>query len=113
MASVFTKIINREIPSVIYYEDDLCMAIKDIQPVSPVHAILFPKKEIVSMNDLSHADAALVGHCLVKATEVARRLKIADDGYRLVVNTGENGGQSVPHIHIHILGGRPHQWPPG
>lgn len=112
MASIFTKIINREIPAHIYHEDEICMAIKDIQPVAPAHAILFPKKEIFSMEDVTPEDIKILGHCLLKAAEVARQLKL-EKGYRLVINTNSHGGQSVPHIHIHILGGRQMDWPPG
>ena len=112
MPTVFTKIINKEIPALVYYEDHLCMAIKDINPVAPAHAILFPKKEIPNMDNATEEDRQLLGHCLLKAVDVANKLKL-NHGYRLVINTKEDGGQTVPHIHIHILGGRALNWPPG
>jgi histidine triad (HIT) family protein len=111
--TIFKKIINREIPAAIVYEDDVCLAFKDVQPQAPVHILVIPKKEIRSMAEVTVADKEILGHMMLKASEIARDLGIAGDGYRLVANTNGNGGQSVYHLHIHILGGRQLQWPPG
>ncbi len=111
--TIFTKIINGEIPGKIVYQDDLCAAIQDINPQAPVHLLLVPKKEIPSMNDVKVEDRDLLGHLLLKVPEIAKQLGVAESGYRLVVNTNADAGQTVPHIHIHILGGRVLQWPPG
>ncbi len=111
--TIFSKIINREIPANIFYEDDICIAFKDVSPQAPVHILLIPKKEISSLNDLQLEDKGLMGHLMLKVPEIAAKAGISDDGYRIVANTGKNGGQSVFHIHIHILGGRKLNWPPG
>ncbi len=103
--TIFDKIINREIPAKIVYEDDLCMAFYDIVPQAPVHVLLIPKKFIRSMAEVTDGDQSLLGHMMVKASLVAAQLGLAKDGYRLVVNTNEKGGQTVYHLHIHILGG--------
>lgn len=113
MATIFSKIIRKEIPAKIVHEDDLCLAFHDIAPQAPVHVLVIPKKEIVSMREITGADQALLGHLMLTASKVAHQLGLADGGYRLVVNTGRNGGQSVDHLHIHILGGRALSWPPG
>lgn len=112
MPSIFTKIIHREIPAEILHEDDLCLAFRDINPRAPVHFLVIPKKEIVSMVDLSEADEATVGRCLIVAAQVAAAEGLVG-GYRLVANTGDDGGQEVPHLHFHVLGGRKLEWPPG
>ena len=109
--TVFTKIINKEIPADIVYEDELCLAFKDINPQAPVHILLIPKKEISSSQQIEKADQTLMGHLMIKAPEIAKLLNLSS--YRLVLNTGEDAGQTVFHIHIHILGGRKLQWPPG
>ena len=111
--TVFEKIIARQIPARIAYEDDLVLAFHDIQPQAPVHVLIVPKKPIARINEAAAEDQALLGHLLLKASEVARQLGLADSGYRLVVNNGRNGGETVPHLHCHILGGRQMQWPPG
>jgi histidine triad (HIT) family protein len=111
--TVFSKIIKREIPADIIYEDELCLAFKDVQPQAPVHILLIPKKEIRSMAEATEADREILGHLLSKAGEIAKTQGLADNGYRLVINTNEDGGQSVYHLHIHILGGRRLNWPPG
>ena len=111
--TIFDKIINKEIPAKIVYEDDKCLAFRDIHPQAPVHVLLIPKRAIATMNDVSESDASLLGYLMTKAPVIAKQLGIADDGYRLVINTNENGGQTVSHIHIHILGGRALGWPPG
>ncbi len=112
MATIFTKIINREIPATIVYEDDCCIAFQDIAPKAPTHLLVVPKKEIVSMADLTHDDEALIGRCMLVAARVAFDAGLTN-GYRLVINTGDEGGQEVPHIHVHVLGGRKLSWPPG
>ena len=109
--SVFTQIINKEISADIVYEDELCLAFKDINPQAPVHVLLIPKKEIRSSQEIQAEDQSLMGHLMVKIPEIARRLNLSS--YRLVINTGESAGQTVFHIHIHILGGRKLSWPPG
>lgn len=113
MPTIFTKIINREIPAAIVYEDDKCIAFKDINPQAPVHIQIIPKKEIASMDAATEGDKELIGHVMLKAAQVAREQGISESGYRLVVNTNRNAGQTVFHIHVHIIGGRPLDWPPG
>lgn len=113
MSKIFTRIINREIPSDIVYEDELCLAFRDINPKAPVHILLIPKKEIVSMAEVEAGDQAVLGHLMVKASEIASAEGLGEKGYRLVVNTGRDAGQSVFHLHMHILGGRKLTWPPG
>ena len=110
--TIFQKIIDREIPADIVYEDDQCLAFRDVSPQAPTHVLLIPKKEIPSVDDLTPEDHALAGHLLLTAQRVAQQLGL-DDGYRLVVNNGRAAGQEVPHLHLHILGGRGFQWPPG
>ncbi len=112
--SLFKRIIDGDIPCDFVFEDDVCLAFKDINPQAPVHILLIPKKEIRSMNDIDiDGDREILGHLMVKAHEIARQQGIGDEGYRLVVNTNEQAGQSVYHLHIHILGGRALGWPPG
>ncbi len=113
MSTLFTQIINREIPADIVYEDQFCLAFRDITPQAPVHVLLIPKEEIVSMATVEAEDQAVLGHLMVKASEIASMLGLNENGYRLVVNTNEDAGQSVFHLHIHILGGRKLTWPPG
>jgi histidine triad (HIT) family protein len=110
--TIFAKIIDRTIPANIVHEDDLCLAFHDISPQAPVHVLVIPKKPIVSLAHTSGEDADLLGHLLHTATNVARTLSL-DAGYRVVINTGRDGGQSVDHLHLHLLGGRPLNWPPG
>ena len=109
--TIFTKIINKEIPAAIVYEDELCLAFKDINPQAPVHILLIPKKEIPSSQEIQNEDQNLMGHLMIKIPEIAKKVNLSS--YRLVVNTGESAGQTVSHIHIHILGGRKLSWPPG
>lgn len=113
MSSIFTKIINKEIPAVIVYEDDHCISFRDIDPKAPQHILIVPKKEIKSLADVAEEDAPLLGHLLLKASEIAKEQGISDSGYRIVVNTNKEGGQEVSHLHLHILGGRQMTWPPG
>jgi len=110
--TLFTKIINRQIPSDIIYEDELCIAIKDINPQAPVHLLLIPKKPLDRLVNAQAEDHALLGHLLLTAGKIARQLKVADS-FRLVINNGEQSGQSVFHLHLHLLAGRPFHWPPG
>ena len=110
--SIFSKIINREVEAEIVYEDDLCLAFHDVNPQAPVHVLLIPKKPVESLDDFNDDDAALAGHLLLKVPQIASRLAITD-GYRTVINTGRDGGQTVFHLHLHILGGRGLKWPPG
>lgn len=111
--TIFKKIIDKQIPAKIVHEDDLCLAFHDVQPQAPAHILVIPKKEIRSMAETTTADKALLGHMMITAAEIAAKQGLKEDGYRLVVNTNGNGGQSVYHLHIHILGGRQMQWPPG
>lgn len=113
MSTIFTQIINREIPADIVYEDEFCLAFRDINPQAPVHVLLIPKKKIVSMATVETGDQTVLGHLMIKASEIASMLGLSESGYRLVVNTNEDAGQSVFHLHIHILGGRELTWPPG
>jgi len=110
--TIFTKIINKQIPADIVYEDELCLAIKDINPQAPVHLLLIPKKPIAMLSTAKPEDQALLGHLLLAAGKIARELKV-DGAFRVVINNGEDGGQAVFHVHIHILAGRLFRWPPG
>jgi histidine triad (HIT) family protein len=110
--TLFAKIIRREIPADIVYEDELCLAFRDINPQAPVHVLLVPKKPLVKLADAQIEDQALMGHLLLKAGEIARQLGVGD-AFRLAVNNGADAGQSVFHLHLHILAGRPFKWPPG
>jgi histidine triad (HIT) family protein len=112
LTTIFSKIIAREIPADIVYEDDLCLAFRDINPQAPVHVLLLPKRELAKLSDASPDSQALLGHLLLAAGKIARELRI-DDAFRLVVNNGASAGQSVFHLHLHILGGRAFRWPPG
>ncbi len=112
MPTLFSKIITREIPANIIYEDEHCLAFRDINPQAPTHVLLIPKQEIPRLADAQPPDQALLGHLLLAAGKVARQLGIAD-AFRLVVNNGAEAGQTVFHLHLHILGGRPLHWPPG
>jgi len=111
--TLFTKILQGQIPGNIVYQDDVCFAIRDINPQAPVHVLLIPKKEIPSMNELSAEDNALMGHLMKKVSEIAKAEGIDQNGYRLIVNNGSHAGQTVSHIHLHIIGGRALGWPPG
>ena len=110
--TIFTKIINKQIPADIVYEDDLCLAFKDINPQAPVHLLLVPKKPLDMLTSAQADDQALLGHLLLAAGKIARQFNI-DGAFRLVINNGEESGQSVFHVHLHILAGRPFRWPPG
>ena len=110
--TIFGKIIRREIPADIVYEDDLALAFKDITPQAPVHILVIPKKPISQISEAKAEDQELLGHLLLTARKVASEAGLGN-GYRLVINNGSDGGQTVFHLHIHILGGRPMEWPPG
>jgi histidine triad (HIT) family protein len=112
MPTIFERIISREIPARIVHEDDLCLAIHDIQPQAPVHVLIFPKKLIPRIAEADSADQPLLGHLLLTAGAVAAKLGLGQ-GFRLVINNGPHGGESVPHLHIHLLGQRQLAWPPG
>ena len=111
--TMFEKIIAREIPADIVYEDDLVLAFKDINPQAPVHVLVIPKQPIARIAEAADHDQDLLGHLLLKAREVADQLGLTKSGFRLVLNNGPDGGESVPHLHCHILGRRALNWPPG
>ena len=111
--SIFTKIIKREIPAQIEYEDDEIIAFKDIDPKAPFHTIIIPKKQIPTINDLKEADAELMGKIFLVAAKLAKKYEIDKKGYRLVFNCNEDAGQTVFHIHCHLMGGRKMLWPAG
>jgi histidine triad (HIT) family protein len=111
--TLFEKIIAREIPAQIVYEDDLVLAFRDIAPQAPAHVLIIPKQPIPRIAEAGPADHQTLGHLLLKAAEVAEQLGLKQSGYRLVFNNGPDGGEAVPHLHCHILGGRKLQWPPG
>jgi histidine triad (HIT) family protein len=111
--TLFEKIAAREIPADIVYEDDLVVAFRDINPQAPVHILVVPRKAIPRVGEASISEQALLGHLLLKAAEIAAKVGVSQSGYRLVINNGRDGGESVPHLHCHILGGRHMTWPPG
>ena len=113
MDCLFCKIVAGDIPAKIIYRDDYVVAFDDINPQAPLHKIIVPHKHIETLNDLQPEDGALIGHMVQSAVKLAKELNIADDGYRLIMNCNAHGGQSVYHIHAHLLGGRKLTWPPG
>ncbi|MCB1735528.1 MAG: histidine triad nucleotide-binding protein [Gammaproteobacteria bacterium] len=110
--TIFSKIIAREIPADIVYEDDVCLAFRDIAPKAPVHVLLIPKQPLTTLGEAISRDAAMLGHLMLKAGEIARQ-EGCGDAFRVVVNNGRGAGQEVFHLHLHILGGRELGWPPG
>ena len=110
--NIFLKIIERKIPAKIAYEDERCLAFHDINPQAPVHVLIIPKKVIRTHDEIADVDTDLLGHIHVVAVKLAAQLGLTD-GYRLVINCKERAGQSVPHLHFHLLGGRDMRWPPG
>ena len=110
--TIFGKIIRREIPADIVYEDDLALAFKDVNPQAPTHILVIPKKPIPRLSDCSQVDSSLMGHLLMTVKKVAEQANL-HNGYRVVINNGVDAGQSVDHLHLHILGDRPMKWPPG
>ena len=109
----FCKIIAKEIPSKTVYEDEQAVAFEDINPQAPTHILVLPRRHVASLNEITAEDAALVGHLHIVAAKIARERGIAESGYRTVVNNGRGAGQSVFHLHLHLLGGRGMRWPPG
>ena len=112
MKTLFEKIVAREIPATIVYEDDLVLAVRDIHPQAPTHVLIFPKKVVPRIAEAGPGDHKILGHLLLKAAEIAKKLDLKG-GYRLVINNGAAAGEAVPHLHVHILGGRYMAWPPG
>src|SRR3989304_1109054 len=110
--NIFKKIIDKEIPADVVYEDDQCLAFRDVAPQAPTHLLVIPKKEIASLDDLTDRDAELIAHIYLVIRNLARAMGL-EAGSRVVVNCGRDGGQSVDHLHFHLLGGRPLHWPPG
>ncbi|MBJ2128161.1 histidine triad nucleotide-binding protein [Alteromonas sp. IB21] len=110
--TIFDKIINKEIPADILYEDELALAFKDINPQAPTHFLVIPKKQIATVNDIAEEDRVVVGHLSFVAAQIAKEQGFADQGYRTVMNCNEYGGQTVYHIHLHVLAGKPLGWPP-
>ncbi len=113
MASIFTKIMSKEIPASIVFEDDVCIAFRDIAPQAPIHILVTPKKEIRSLADIEPGDEQILGHMLKVTSQIAREMNVDKNGYRVVINTNGDGGQTVFHIHFHLLAGRSLDWPPG
>ena len=111
--TIFSKILVGEIPADIVWSDEFCIAFRDINPQAPAHLLVIPRKAIVSLADASDDDTALLGHLMRVCAKVAEQEKIADAGFRVVANTRTDGGQDVPHLHFHVLGGRAMKWPPG
>jgi len=111
--TLFEKLIAREIPASIVFEDDLVVAFRDVKPQAPTHVLIVPKKVIPRIAEAEPEDHKILGHLLLKAAEVAKSLGLQEKGYRLVINNGPDAGESVPHLHCHILGGRQLAWPPG
>lgn len=112
MATIFQPIIDKEIPAQIVHEDDLCLAFLDVAPQAPTHVLVIPKKPLANLAAASDEDQALLGHLLLTAKKIAEQLGLTN-GFRTVINCGRDGGQSVDHLHIHVLGGRALHWPPG
>ena len=113
MSTIFTKIINKEIEANIIYEDQEVLAFEDINPQAPTHILIIPKKEIPTVNDIKVEDVALIGKLVLVAKNIAQEKSLDSSGYRLVINCNEHGGQTVFHIHMHLIGGRQLAWPPG
>lgn len=111
--TIFKRIIDGEIPANVVYEDEHCLAFRDVAPQAPTHVLVIPKKEIVSVAELADDDQQLVGHIFLVIRNIAQQLGLAEAGYRVIANTGREGGQTVDHLHFHLLGGRPLEWPPG
>jgi histidine triad (HIT) family protein len=113
LTCLFCRIVAGELPAKVLHDDDLMMAIRDITPRAPTHVLLLPRRHIASAADLVESDGPLLGRLFAVAADLARELRIADAGYRLVSNVGRWGGQTVPHLHVHLMGGRSFDWPPG
>ena len=113
MSTIFSKIINKEIHADILFENDKILVFRDISPKAPVHFLVIPKKEIRTINDINEEDKSLIGELFIVAKEIAKKEGISEEGYRTIFNCNEHGGQTVYHIHLHVLGGRQLEWPPG
>jgi histidine triad (HIT) family protein len=111
--TLFEKIISREVPAKIAFEDEEVLAFHDINPQAPVHVLVIPKRVIPRIAEAQAADGPLLGRLLLTAKQIAFDLGLSENGFRLVINNGRNGGETVPHLHVHLLGGRPMYWPPG
>jgi histidine triad (HIT) family protein len=112
MDTIFEKIINRDIPAEIVFEDEICIVIRDIEPQAPVHCLIIPKKKIERISLSKDSDQSTLGHLLLIAGKTANDEKL-DSGFRIIINNGHEGGESVPHLHVHLMGGRQMKWPPG
>ena len=113
MSTIFDKIINKEIPSDIIFENDRILAFKVINPQSPIHILIIPKKQIATVNDIDTSDINLVGELIYTAKQISKDMGFSDSGYRLTINCGDDGCQTVNHLHLHLLAGRKFNWPPG
>ena len=113
MSTIFTKIINKEIPADILFENDNVIAFRDVNPVAPVHFLVIPKKEIPTLNDIDENDKDIIGELFLVAKKIAKIEGLEKKGYRTIFNCNEDGGQTVFHIHLHVMGGRQMEWPPG
>ena len=113
MSTIFAKIINKEIPADILFENERVLAFRDINPQAPIHYLVIPKKEIKTLNDIEETDKDLIGELFTVAKDIAEQEGIAENGYRTIVNCNKHGAQTVYHIHLHVLGGRQMSWPPG
>jgi histidine triad (HIT) family protein len=113
MDTIFSKIIRKEIPAKIVFEDDECLAFRDIAPQAPTHILIIPKNPIVRVSQATKEHEKLLGHLLIVAGEIAANEGISESGFRLVINNGKDAGEAVPHLHVHLLGGRGMSWPPG
>jgi histidine triad (HIT) family protein len=111
--TLFEKICAKEIPAEIVHEDDCCVAFRDIAPQAPLHILIVPRKPIPRLGFAAAEDTGLLGHLLLTAAQIARKLGVAESGFRVIINNGAHGGEAVPHLHIHLLAGRQLQWPPG
>jgi histidine triad (HIT) family protein len=110
---IFCRVVKKEIQSRIVFEDDRCLAFEDINPQAPVHVLIIPKKHLDSISQMTATDGDLAAHLLQITNQIAKEKKISDSGYRIVINNGPGAGQTVFHLHLHLLGGRPMHWPPG
>ena len=111
--TIFGKVLRGEIPSDRVWEDEHCIAFRDINPAAPTHILVIPRDDIPTMNDIDESNKHIIGHMVFVATQVAKQEGVAEDGYRLVINCNERGGQTVYHLHMHVIGGRQLSWPPG
>lgn len=111
--TIFERIIAREIPAKIIHEDDLCIVIHDVNPQAPTHLLIIPKKPVIRVSLSTAEESALLGHLLWTGGEIAKRLRVDESGFRLVINNGPDAGETVPHLHVHLLAGRSLHWPPG